>query len=215
LNNFCITTFMDLMETLPSKEIKIAYLGEDTPIENFEVISKYFEKLGIKHSPRHTQHLFELCEFDVDNYTNIEELYECEDQYDVVFNCKLSIKSIDQLSIFDQIDKMTKENGLILNCAPWATLKEEGFYSYQPEFFNFISARYNYYAHKKVLGTESAQFYFDYDYSTNGFAGDEFTIMTGNLFYKNFPSKAWLERTYIATIFQKASVEEENVQEDD
>ena len=32
---------MDLMETLPLKEIKIAYLGEVTPIENFEVISKY------------------------------------------------------------------------------------------------------------------------------------------------------------------------------
>ena len=206
---------MDLMETLPSKEIKIAYLGENTPIENYQVVSKYFEKLGIKHSPLHTHHLFELCEFDVDYYTNIEDFTKFEDQYDLVFNCKLSIKSIDQLSIFDQIDKMTKEHGLILNCVPWATLREEGFYSYQPEFFNFISTRYNYYDHKKVLGTESAQFYFDYDYGTAGFAGDEFMIMTGNMFYQNFPSKAWLERTYIATVFQKPGKEEENVQEDD
>ena len=42
--------------------------------------------------------------------------------------------------------------------------------------------------------------------------------MTGNLFYEYFPSKAWLERTYIATVFQKASAkeeEQEDVQEDD
>lgn len=208
---------MDLMETLPSKEIKIAYLGEVTPIENFEVVSKYFEKMGIKQAPLDVVKLFNLCSFDVDIFSNIEEVFDCEDQYDVVFNCKLSIKSIDQLGIFDKINDMTKDHGLILNCVPWCTMIEEGFYSYQPEFFNFLTEKYNYYNHKKVLGTESAKFYFDFDYSNDGFAGSEFVIMTGNLFYENFPSKAWLERTYIATVMQKAGAEEEqeDVQEDD
>jgi len=208
---------MDLMETLPLKEIKIAYLGEVTPIENFEVISKYFEKMGIKRPPLDVIKLFDLCSIDVDIFSNIEEIFECEDQYDVVFNCKLSIKSIDQISIFDKINDMTRDNGLILNCVPWCTLVEEGFYSYQPEFFNFIAQRYSYYSHKKILGTESAKFYFDYDYSVDGFAGKQFEIMTGNLFYENFPSKAWLEKTYIATVMQKPGPEEveEDVQEDD
>jgi len=207
LNNFILKSFMDLLVTLPREKINMAFLGSHSPLESFEVISKYFEMLGIKSPPLSSEHLFNLLNLKYDDYYNLQEFMECDKEYDLVFNCDFSHKSIDQLGIFNKIHEVTKDNGLILNCVPWCTMIETGFYSYNPEFFNYIARTYNYAPHVKAFGTKSAKFYYDFDESEDGFANENYKVTTGNVFYRQFPSKAWLEECFIATVFQKPSKE--------
>lgn len=213
MNNFAIKSICDLLNTLDRENLKVAYIGYITPIQNWEVVSRYYEYLDIKTPPMNTQDLFQFMRMDVDFY-DLEDFYSCDIQYDLVINNTLSGCEFNQVKFFEKLDAITRDFGLILNVVPWATVYEEHFFSYQPAFFKYLSDLYNYNPIDQFFGTVDTKFYSQFAYTKsfnyNKYAKDR---MITDL---NFPTKAWLKHAWIAAILQKGGVpREEDVQEDD
>lgn len=112
---------------------------------------KFFEALGFQnYSSIDINGAYGCLEFDLN--TNIKELYDFHDEYDLVINNGTGEHVFNQANLYLNFHNLTKKNGIMLNIVPFTDWINHGFYNYNPIFFADLAASNGYEIIKITLG---------------------------------------------------------------
>lgn len=144
----------------------LAFIGFPN-ITDYTEIEYQFDKLGINEKPRDVKHFFELLDIDAEilDIKNIEEWSKTN--YDIVFNCHGSSRFLDQMRIFDCMDKMTKTHGFQIHSLPTLQGHDVEFFSYSQNFFSYFAKSAGYNIEHSFLGNYIMTKYIEFKLTDN------------------------------------------------